>query len=164
MSVAFLILVGFGSVWLALGALTMPTHRAVRAATCLGVIVCAALLLAAAPTSVARAAAESDRWWAGVKNPFIAVNIAQYFAIAAVVIAGRRQRRPDLILPGISAVVGIHFLFLAQILGYPSYYLTGAAMVLADAASLALPRLWRPSAASLASGVILWASALLIRT
>ena len=79
-----------------------------------------------------------------------------FLAIFAVQLVGH----PEAVLPAIAVVVGLHFLPLARGLPRPSYYLTGAALIVAGAIGEALPAAQIVLFTGLTAAVILWLTCL----
>lgn len=91
---------------------------------------------------------------------FNLINAGQwvFIFIAANVLA--KAQHPDLILPAIILIVGIHFFPLARLFSYRPHYITGFALVLL---AVGYPMLAAEGAQSasgaLGTGVVLWLSA-----
>jgi hypothetical protein len=92
---------------------------------------------------------------------FNLINGAQWIAIFVVAFTLAKTGLGTWILPSIILIVGLHFLPLARLFGYRPHYVTGAALILL---AIAYPRLADDGPASalgaLATGVILWLSAI----
>lgn len=148
----------FGAIWLllaffALEHLNFATVFGIASIT-LGLIIAARALMCQA------------KYWPQVQeNPrvkklYLTVNVIQYFAIAAVVIAANTLHLVPYLMCGITLVVGLHMLPLARLFKYTPHYVTGAALVawaITSAVSLPLERMQGYSA--LGTGMILWVSA-----
>jgi hypothetical protein len=64
--------------------------------------------------------------------------------------------RPDLLLPGLAIIVGLHFVPMAKALKVPAYFATAAGMTAIGLASLAVSDPLRTSLTGLGCAVILW--------
>jgi hypothetical protein len=158
----FFFLLFFGALWLILGALVSPVGRPLKLLATL--FICAltvSLTHFGLPSSAGQPTSHEQNDWVQIRGPFIIINVVQYLAIFLVVFFSIRRRRQDLILVLISAVVGIHFLFLAPLFGYRIYYLTAAAILAGDGLALTMPPIRRSVFASVATGAILWVTLLL---
>jgi hypothetical protein len=114
--------------------------------------------------SRARVAAFGDSgraFWLGVQGRFFAALAAEFVGGLVVVGLCLAFHRMDLLAAGIGIVVGLHFLPLGALFRVPAYYLTGAVMVAASAASMML---FRGDAvtffAGLVNGATLWLTAM----
>jgi hypothetical protein len=107
-------------------------------------------------------AADRERW-AAVAVPYW-INLAIEWLlsfVAAIWLA--HIHRYALIPQCVGAIIGLHFLPLARMFKTPLYYWTGAAMVLGDVASLAIPAgHMRNIAACGVDGLSLWVTAAVI--
>lgn len=65
----------------------------------------------------------------------------------------------ELVSAAVALIVGLHFLPLARGLPQPSYYASGAALVLIGVAGFLVPALVGPVAVSLAAALTLWLTA-----
>jgi hypothetical protein len=158
----YLFLTCFGTVWLVLGCFVAPLGRKLRwLPLSLLVIIAIALIYRGFTPNAYSTSAGGAAAWARIKGPFIAINVAQYFAIFLIVALAIRKNRRDLIYPLISATVGIHFLALAPIFTFPAYYLTGGLILCADGVSFIIGISYRRAFVCLVTGIILWGTALL---
>lgn len=80
---------------------------------------------------------------------FLAANIVQ------------NLHRPDLLLPAMALVVGVHFLPIAHAAPFRPFYMLGGALILAALAGFILGGPAAGSVAGLAAAVALWTAALL---
>jgi hypothetical protein len=69
--------------------------------------------------------------------------------------------RPDLLLPAMALVVGLHFLPIARAAAFRPFALLGAVLILAAAAGSALPAPTGGTIAGLAAALALWTASLL---
>lgn len=90
--------------------------------------------------------------WSSVEG----VAIFATFALCA------RLGLPDVPIPMLAIIVGLHFLPLARGLSVAIYYATGAAMIAVGAIALLLPAPERHLATGISCALILWASCLAI--
>ncbi len=90
--------------------------------------------------------------WSGAEGAavFIAVNLLGYFNLS------------QYIVPAIGAIVGLHFIPLAHGMPRPLYYKTGAAMVVASALAIFLPKPWPAAATGFACAVICWTTSFIM--
>jgi hypothetical protein len=159
----FWFLLFFGALWLIIG--TLGSHMGRPGKLLVTLFICAITgglayvglsLFAGQPT------AYEQNQWAQIRGPFITINVVQYLTISLVVFFAIRRHRQDLILVLISAVVAIHFIFLAPLFTYRIYYLTAAAILAADGLAMAMPPTYRGVLASIATGGVLWGTSLLL--
>jgi hypothetical protein len=135
-----------------------------------GYFLVAAALMAFAVTAVRRgrkmmrAQGVSRRdFWRKRRKAFAIVTLLEVVGCIVVVILANVFRRPDWIAVGISLVVGLHFLPLGRIFGYASYYWVGTLIVAWDILTITALRSWNLTAsAGIATGVILWATAIYV--
>ena len=149
----------FGAAWL-FGA----SYRYVGAdLPMLSAIAIVSVLIAgwAVATFRSRRAAYSGTNNSAVRRGLIVVNVVQWAAISGAILLLNLAHHTGWILPCVIAIVGVHFVPLARILQYRGYYFTAAALIFValfyllfgdEGQSVAL--------ALLATGAILWASAI----
>jgi hypothetical protein len=149
----------FGAAWLS-GASYLYVGTSVPV---LSVIAIISLLIAAwaVTTFRARRSEYSGENNSAVRKGLISVNILQWAAISIAILLLNLTHHAAWIVPCVIFIVGVHFFPLAKILQYRCYYLTATSLVLVallymlfggEGQSLAL--------AMLATGAILWASAI----
>jgi hypothetical protein len=158
----FFFLLFFGALWLILGALVSPVGWPLKLLATL--FICAltvSLTHFALPSSAGQPTSHEQSQWVQIRGPFMIINVVQYLAIFLVVFFSIRRRRQDLIIVLSSAVVGIHFLFLAPLFGNRIYYLTAVAILAGDGLALTMPPIRRSVFASVATGAVLWVTLLL---
>jgi len=85
-------------------------------------------------------------FWSAIQGAaiFVAVNVVTWLG------------QPTMIGPAICCIVGLHFLPLARGIPRPLYYVTGAVMMLAGVAAIALPVAWRLPTVGIIGSVTLW--------
>lgn len=71
------------------------------------------------------------------------------------------SNRLDLMLPVMALVVGLHFLPMGLMIGFPPFLIVGAAMILSAIIGFAIPAPSGGEIAGFGSGAILWAAAVL---
>ena len=86
--------------------------------------------------------------------------LAETAAIAVVVPACILTRRPDLMMPLVGAVVGLHFLPLARAFGDQRFVLAAFALTCVCLTSLLWPAPTRMAIAGIGAGAVLWVFAL----
>ena len=86
--------------------------------------------------------------------------LAEGAGIAVILLACDVSRRPDLIMPLVGTVVGLHFLPLASAFGNRRFLLSGSLMTVVCLCSLTWPLPVRTAIAGIGAGGILWAFAL----
>jgi hypothetical protein len=162
---AAIITTTFGFMWLGWG---LGVLGGLPAAIWAGYFCIAATLMAFAVTAVrrgrkmmrAQGASRSD-FWQTRRKPFGIVTVLELVGCIIVVVLANAFRRPDWIAVGISLVVGLHFLPLGKIFGIASYYWIGSLIVLWDILAITVVKSWNLTAsAGIATGAILWASAI----
>jgi uncharacterized membrane protein len=157
----------FGFMWLGWG---FSALRDLPVAVWVGCYLVAATLMALAVTAVRRgrkmmrAQAESrGDFWQKRRKAFGVVTGLEVVGCIIVVALANVFGRPDWIAVGISIVVGLHFLPLGRIFGFASYYWVGTLIVVWDILTITALKSWNwtPSA-GIATGVILWATAIYV--
>jgi hypothetical protein len=165
--IAAVVTTGFGFFWLGWG---FSVLRGLPAAIWAGYFVVAAALMALAVTAVrrgrkmmrAQGVSRSD-FWRKRRKAFAIVTLLEVLGCIIVVILANVFRRPDWIAVGISLVVGLHFLPLGRIFGYASYYWVGTLIVAWDILTITALKSWNLTASvGIATGVILWATAIYV--
>lgn len=102
-------------------------------------------------------------FWQTRRKPFGIVTLLEVVGCIVVVMLTNVFQRPDWIAVGISLVVGLHFLPLGRIFGFASYYWVGTLIVVWDILTITALKSWNLTAsASIATGVILWATAIYV--
>ncbi|MDP9108123.1 MAG: hypothetical protein M3N23_03515 [Pseudomonadota bacterium] len=152
----------FGAVWLGLGLLQagVTTAYAVLAAA-----ITLAVPMVAGTMLVRRARRDhppmQTQWPANTRRTFIGINVAQWVAIFSASLLLQALGLPQWINLSIIAVVGLHFIPLARLFGYWPHYVTGMAMlIIALLVGTLAPNDPQTSLAPIASGLVLWISAL----
>jgi hypothetical protein len=114
-------------------------------------------LQAARRTLAKPATASQSRFIQNRRRRFRIVLAFEWVPIFLATLVLGRMRHPELILPAIAVIVGLHFIPLAKLFDFPLYYWTGAAMVLIAVASFAIgnPAL-RLAITCLGCGLSLW--------
>lgn len=166
-AIGALIMTGFGALWMAMGVRVLP-----RISRDWRVWLAIALLtgiLSVTGVKQLRSGRQSDT--SGSRpvvsdaerragNRFRIVLWLEWIPIVAIVVILNSMRRPELIMPAIALVVGLHFIPLARIFGFPLYYVTGAFMIaLTLAAFLSQDPLRRQAIVGVGCGITLWATA-----
>jgi hypothetical protein len=94
--------------------------------------------------------------WKQAQRPFYIVVALEGIAIFALVNLAANLHRPDLIMPAIALVVGLHFLPLARIFRFPAYALTGLALCALAIGSAFIVGAERAIVLGLGAAVTLW--------
>lgn len=166
---AAIITTTFGFMWLGWG---FGVLRGLPVVIWMGYFSVAAALMAFAVTAVrrgrrmmkAQGGSRSD-FWQKRRQAFGIVTVLEVVGCVIVVVLANVFRRPDWIAIGISFVVGLHFLPLGRIFESASYYWVGAVIVVWDILTITALKSWNLTAsACIATGVILWASAIYVLT
>jgi hypothetical protein len=161
-AIGALVMTGFGAFWMvsganALGLLTWEMWLIIAILTgllCLGAL---RRLQAARRMPTAAATASQSQPIQTRRRRFGIVLAFEWVPIFLVVFILGRTGHPELILPAIAVIVGLHFIPLAILFDFPLYYWTGAAFVLVAVASFAIghPAL-RQAITCLGCGLSLW--------
>ena len=162
-----IITTGFGFMWLGWG---FSVFRDLPVAVWTGCCLVGATLMAFAVTAVRRGrkmmraqAASRGEFWRKRRKPFGIVTVLEVVGCIIVVALANEFGRPDWIAVGISLVVGLHFLPLGRIFGFASYYWVGTLIVVWDILTITALKSWNWTAsAGIATGVILWATAIYV--
>lgn len=122
---------GFGCLWLFTGFSALGQLNIVTAA---GVAIIGALLVTAALRIQRRAAKAAqtqtdDEANAETKRVFNRVNTIQWIGVGAVLVLANIFHQPQLIVPAIATVVGLHLFPLARLFRYPMHYVTGTLLI-----------------------------------
>jgi hypothetical protein len=170
LSVAALIMTIFGFVWLGWGfsasqAFTdFSSSRMPPAARWISFYVAFLVLLVWSFGALRKAKArmrstsiERDEFWVRAGRKFRIISMLEGTGCGIVVFIAVAFHRTDLLAAGISFVVGLHFLPLASLMRFRSYYVAGIAIILCDLFSIALLHstaitLW----AGVGTGAVLW--------
>lgn len=164
---AAIITTTFGFIWLGWGAGVL---RGLPAAIWAGYFCVAVALMALAVTAARRGrkmisalgVSRSD-FWQERRKAFGVVTVLEVVGCVVVVMLANVFQRPDLIAVGISLVVGLHFIPLGRIFGAASYYWVGSLIVVWDILTITALKSWNSTAsAAIATGVILWATAIYV--
>jgi len=148
----------FAGVWLFFAMVS----RGVLDATKGALVVVGVLALVAAAEWVRRQARRYPRFPEdpAVKRAFRWINAAQWAAGFALYFALQFLHRGDYFMPGLAAIVGLHFLPLAKLFRAPANYAVGGLMVVWSAVSMAfVPVEHLPSTSAFGTGLILWQAA-----
>ena len=122
---------GFGCLWLFTGFSALGRLNIVTAA---GVVIVAAMLVGAA-VWVKRLATKTshaqpdDEATAEMKRVFNRVNTIQWIGVGAVLVLANVFKQPQLIVPAIATVVGLHLIPLARLFRYPVHYITATLLI-----------------------------------
>jgi len=167
-AIGALVMIGFGALWMISAA---NLRKRLDWSTWLVVLLFTGILCVGAgkqlqraqhmPTSPPSSAhTESDE---RIRRQFRIVLAFEWIPIFAVVFVLARMRRPELILPAIALIVGLHFIPLAIIFRARLYYFTAIAIVLTTLAALALtgPTL-RQTTICVGCGLALWLTSALL--
>jgi hypothetical protein len=166
-AMAAIITTTFGFIWLGWGAGVLG---GLPAAIWVGYFCVAVALMALAVTAArrgrkmmsAQGAARRD-FWQKRRKAFGVVTVLEFVGCVVVVMLANVFRRPHLIAVGISLVVGLHFIPLGKIFGAASYYWVGSLIVVWDILTITALKSWNLTAsAAIATGVILWATAIYV--
>ena len=124
---------GFGALWLCAGLssihlLTWPRLALAVALPAVFLLAPAIWLLKTLPAAPAdeNRSAEEQR----ISRVFGRVNAAQWIGIVLVVVLLNVLHRPELIVPAVALIVGLHLFPLAGLFRYKPHYVTGTALVL----------------------------------
>lgn len=102
-------------------------------------------------------------FWQERRKAFGVVTVLEVVGCVVVVLLANVFQRPHLIAVGISLVVGLHFIPLGRIFGAASYYWVGSLIVVWDILTITALKSWNSTAsAAIATGVILWATAIYV--
>lgn len=82
--------------------------------------------------------------------------VGEVFALWIMGAALGHWNRPDLLLPGLAIIVGLHFFPMARAVGIPAYNFTAIAMTVVGIGSLALSGPSRTALLGLGCAIILW--------
>lgn len=164
---AAIITTTFGFIWLGWGAGVLGS---LPTAIFVGYSGVAVALMALAVTAARRGrkmmsaqGASSSEFWKKRRKAFGVVTVLEVVGCVIVVMLANVFRRPDLIAVGISLVVGLHFIPLGRIFGAASYYWVGSLIVVWDILTITALKSWNSTAsAAIATGVILWATAIYV--
>ena len=154
---------GFGTLWLVVGDIVARGGPDWTLAT---VVVAGACLAAIAwrrfqANRVARAALEDTPRAKRIARVFNWVNAGQWVLIFVLANVLRNLGLDTWVMPMIMAVVGLHLLPLAAVMGYRPHYVSGVALVLVAALFPFVASDGPQSAAGpFGAGLILWASAI----
>lgn len=164
---AAIITTTFGFIWLGWGAGVLG---GLPAAIWAGYFCVAVALMALAVTAARRGrkmisalgVSRSD-FWQERRKAFGVVTVLEVVGCVVVVMLANVFQRPHLIAVGISLVVGLHFIPLGRIFGAASYYWVGSLIVVWDILTITVLKSWNSTAsAAIATGVILWATAIYV--
>ena len=163
-----LIVTGFGSLWMLLGAhhLKRLDWRAWLTIACIALVL--ALPAARQWHSMGPRARLETRLGGHPHHSRIAREFDLVLALEWIPIFGAAfvlgcARRTELILPVIALIVGLHFFPLAAIFGSTLYYFTGAAIAIISLVALALRRpVSKQVTACFGCGLVLWSTAALL--
>lgn len=164
---AAIITTTFGFIWLGWGAGVLG---GLPAAIWAGYFCVAVALMALAVTAARRGrkmisalgVSRSD-FWQERRKAFGVVTALEVVGCVVVVMLANVFQRPHLIAVGISLVVGLHFIPLGRIFGAASYYWVGSLIVVWDILTITALKSWNSTAsAAIATGVILWATAIYV--
>jgi hypothetical protein len=155
----------FGSVWMIWAAIFGPVART-PALIFVGVL---AIPLVGWAVSRFRAvrryedfAADRERW-ASIAPLYWLNTAAEWVLTIGAVVVLAHLHRYALIPQFAGAIIGLHFLALARILGEPRYYIMGAVMILSVLASLLIPEGGvRNVIACAGTGLPMWVTAVVI--
>lgn len=155
----------FGSVWMIWATIFGPVARA-PALVFVGVLaiplVAWAVLRVRAVRHYQDSAADRERW-ASIAPLYWLNTAAEWTLTIGAVVVLAHLHRYALIPQFAGAIIGLHFLALARILGEPRYYFMGTAMISAVMASLLIPEGGvRNVVACAGSGLPMWVSAAVI--
>ena len=152
-----------GGIWLGVASLTtldQPLTPLFGIVIVIGLLIAAGVRVLRAHGSAMRKPepgspqARAVRW-------FNIINGMQWTAVVLLILALNAIGHPEWIVPGVIAVVGLHFLPLASLFHYPPHAYTGAALL---AIAVAEPAFASPSPnhplAAVGTGLVLWLSAL----
>lgn len=164
---AAIITTTFGLIWLGWG---LGVLGGLPAAIWVGYVCVAVALMALAVTAARRGrkmmstqGASSSDFWQKRRKAFRVVTVLEVVGCVVVVMLANVFRRPDLIAVGISIVVGLHFIPLGNIFEAASYYWVGSLIVVWDVLTITALKSWNSTAsAAIATGVILWATAIYV--
>ncbi len=120
----------------------------------LGPAISVAVVVAASRLGGSRAGPD----WRRARRPFLVVFGAEILGVIVVANLAAYLGRLDLVLPGISLIVGAHFLPLARLFGRPRYVPVGLLIMALAIASLLLREPSRDALVALGTATLLWAS------
>lgn len=132
-----LILVLFALLWAAVGASGLPSGAAWAVRIAAVVVSAGAILLTFRPGDAGapeRSRRQPEGWYRHVG----VVNLAQFVAIALVVLIFIAVGAPELIPPVVCLIVGLHFFPLARLFDQPQYTWTAGGLCVAAGAGLVI--------------------------
>lgn len=132
-----LIVALFALLWAAVGASGLSATAAWVVRIGAVVISAGALVLTFRPGGAGtpeRARQQPEGWYRRVG----VVNLIQFVAIVLAVVAPLAVGAPQLVLPAVCVIVGVHFFPLARLFDQPQYRWTGAGLCLAAGAGLVI--------------------------
>jgi hypothetical protein len=147
-AVGTFIVSGFAGVWAWYGASALDGPPWLAPIAVLPSILIA-LLAVVRPRIAPQAASSTQR-------PFLIVVALEGIAIFVLVNLATNLGRPDLVMPAIGLVVGLHFLPLAKIFRFPAYRLTGLALSALAIGSALIAGAERAVLLGLGAAAILW--------
>lgn len=148
----------FGALWLFL---SLYARQELNPATIAGIFFGLALLLLA----IFQLVRESSRFPRVPSDPaqgraFTWINAIQWLAVCIVAFGCAKLHLETYVISAITFIVGVHMFPLARLFRYPLHNVTGAALVIWAAATVALvPAEQLQGITSMGTGVILWLSA-----
>lgn len=161
-AIGALVMTGFGAIWMISGAnalslLTWEMWLIIAVLTGLLCLVALQQLQAARRMPTAPANASQSQFIQTRRRRFGIVLGFEWVPIFLAAFILGRMGHPELILPVIAVIVGLHFIPLAMLFDFPLYYWTAGAFVLVAVASFAIghPAL-RQAITCLGCGLSLW--------
>ena len=164
LGIAALITTIFGALWITLGlseAKAMTPVWIAFAAAALVLLAASIRSLRTGRALMAAHPAERDESWVGRRRRFGLVTTLEGVGCGLVILLANAFHRIDLLAAGISLVVGLHFLPLANLFRFRAYAATGIAIVVSDLLIVLLVRNEALTACvGVATGAILWTTAI----
>jgi hypothetical protein len=154
----------FGLIWVVWGIrlLRLPVRLSL-ALYIAAMVIAASLFAVEIPRLYQPSTAAEQIHWHDLRSRFVLINVLQYTGIAVAVGVCLRLRRRDLLPPALSLIVGVHFIPLAGLFGFPPFYAVAAAITLLDlGAMLLLTSPAREATCALGTGCVVWLSSLFV--
>jgi hypothetical protein len=163
MATGAVFMTAFGLAWMVWSIWLLKFPARLSIALYLAAIVIAAGLFAEeVPLLHEPSTAAAQIHWHDLRSRFLLINFVQYIAIAGAIAICLRWRRRDLMPIAISLIIGLHFIPLAGLFGFPPYYAVAAGVLALDLSALFLKSPAREVTCCLGTGCILWLSALFV--
>ncbi len=168
-AISGLVMTGFGALWIISAAEVMKKldWRAWMAVTVFSFALCVGAVRqfqrARHLPSTSQQSAAQKAMGLRIRRQFGMVLAFEWLPIFGAIFILNRIGRPELIVPAIALIVGLHFIPLAAIFGARLYYLTAGAMIVTTLSAFAIStQVSRQGTICAGCGVILWITAALL--